>query len=295
MLRKQKVKNANQRSGRRRHLACESGIYVKISEEQINRGVGMRKKHLRTLVLSVLALGLAGGMAAPASQDQMDKAKIFRSTYSLLVDTDLYCSFFVLEKEPAARILAPAIGERIMLSDADQFFGGPVGEWREGQVLQIVEVGPAIPGVSGKLGYGRGRAKIIRVEGGRFLAQVEKCCAPVRIGVGLVPFEKKGIVEGKDLGYGGTLQGGEVLTGRVIFLPDDHAQIGANAYALIDRGREAGLQPGQQLTVFSAPDGDKLPQAIGNVVVIDAGRTTATVKVLSLKDSIRAGDLVQVK
>ncbi|MGD0782149.1 MAG: hypothetical protein ABSA30_04725 [Candidatus Aminicenantales bacterium] len=255
----------------------------------------MSKKRSYTLVVSILAFGLAMGAAAAAAQDQSDKAKISRNTYALITETDLYCAFFVLDKEPATRILAPNTGERLLLSDADQFYGGPVGEWREGQIFQIVEIGPSVPGVRGNIGFGRGRAKILRVENGRFLAQIEKSCGPVHIGDGLVPFEKKTAVEGKDLGYRGVLQGGDVLTGRIIFLPDDHAEIGADCYALIDRGLEAGLQPGQQLTVFGASSGGKFPQAVGNAVVIGAGRTTATIKVLSLKTIIQMGDVVQIK
>ncbi len=256
----------------------------------------MSNKHNRMLILSILVLVQAGGAArGPAAQDQIDKAGILRNTFPLIAETDLYCAFFVLEREPGARILAQAAGDRLLLSDADRFWGGPVGEWREGQVLQIIEIGANVPGIRGNLGYGRGRARIVRVEGDRFLAQIEKSCGPVRLGNGLLPFEKKGTVEGKDLGYRGILQGGDVLTGRIIVLPDDHDQIGANSYALIDRGLEAGLQPGQQLTVFGAEGAGKSPQAVGNAVVIGVGRETATIKILSLKDVIRKGDLVQVK
>ena len=256
----------------------------------------MNNKHNRSLILSILVLVLAGGAAVRmAAQDQVDKTRTIRNTFPLIAETDLYCAFFVLEQEPGARILAQAAGDRLLLSDADQFWGGPVGEWREGLILQIIEIGVNVPGVRGNLGYGRGRARIVRVEGNRFLAQIEKSCGPVRLGNGLLPFEKKTTVEGRDLGYRGILQGGGVLTGHIIVLPDDHDQIGANGYALIDRGLEAGLQLGQQLTVFGAEVGDKSPQAVGNAVVIGAGRETATIKILSLKDVIRKGDLVQVK
>ena len=255
----------------------------------------MSKKNCGSLVLAIFVFSGGLGTARLSGQDQIEKAKIYRDTYPIVVEADLYCAIFMLEGEIAQRILAPASGERLLLSDADQFWGGPAGDWREGRLLQIVEVGPSVPGIPGNLAYGRGRAKIMRLEGDRFLARIEKSCGPIRLGDRLLPFEKKDILQGKDLGYGGTLQGGEVLTGRVVFLADDRDQIGANGYALIDIGRERGLQPGRQLTVFSPPSGNEPARAIGNAVVIDAGRATATIKVLSLKDSIRAGNLVQVK
>jgi hypothetical protein len=252
----------------------------------------MNKNLVRALVLAILFVGWAGGAA---SQDLNEKAKSSRDSYPLIVETDLYCSFFVMEQAPGALVLAPSAGEKLLLTDTDQFYGGPVGDWSAGQILQLVELGPDVPGVKGRLVYGRGRAKIVRVESDRFLAQIEKSCGPVRIGNGLLPFEKKAVVLGKDLGYGGTLRSGDVLTGRIIFLPDDHDQVGANSYVLIDRGLEAGLQIGQQLTVFGAPAGIQSPRAVGNAVVISAGKSTATIKILSLKDIIRLGDLVQAK
>jgi hypothetical protein len=256
----------------------------------------MNKNLVRALVLAVLFAGWAGGAARGlASQDQNEKTKSSRDSYPLIVETDLYCSFFVLERAPGARILAPSAGEKLLLTDGDQFYGGPVGDWHAGQILQLVELGPDVVGVKGQLVYGRGRAKIVRIESDRFLAQIEKSCGPVRIGNGLLPFEKKTVLLGKDLGFGGTLRSGDVLTGRIVFLPDDHDQAGANSYVLIDRGLEAGLQIGQQLTVFGAPEGIQSPRAIGNAVVISAGKSTATIKLLSVKDIVRRGDLVQAK
>jgi hypothetical protein len=252
----------------------------------------MSKDHVRVLVMAILLLGGAGGaVLGIAGPDQAERTK----PYPLVIETDLYCSFTVLEQAPAVRILAPSAGEKLMLTDTDQFYGGPVGTWSAGQLLQIAELGPAVPGVSGQLVYGRGRAKIVRIEGGRFLAQIERACGPVRVGNGLLAYEKRDVVQGRDLGFGGILQGGDVLTGKIIFLPDDHDQVGANSYALIDRGLEAGLQVGQQLTVFGAPAGIQSPRAVANSVVINAARTTATIKILTLKDIVRRGDLVQVK
>ena len=100
---------------------------------------------------------------------------------------------------------------------------------------------------------------------------------------------------GRDQGYAGAFQGGEVLTGRIVFLPDDRDQLGANGHALIDRGRDAGLEAGQQLTVFSAPQGGAAPRAVANAVVVRTGPGASTIKILSLRDVVRRGDLVQVK
>jgi hypothetical protein len=273
---------------------CE--IYVKMNPlDFFSRGAGMNKKSGGMILLAFFLLSGGGRPSASFGQDQAAKPKIFRNTYPLVTETDLYCTPFLLEKEPSLRILEPAAGERLLLSDADQFWAGPGNGIREGQLLQVIEMGADVSALRGRMAYGRGRAKVIRVEGDRFLAQIEKSCGPIRIGNLLLPFEKKDVVLGRDLGFSGTLQGGEVLTGRLVFLADDHNQISAQGYALIDIGRERGIQTGQQLTVFGAPSRDKGARALGNAVVIHVGPATSTIKILSSKDIILLGDLVQIK
>jgi len=240
------------------------------------------------LLLVLLAVGAF-------AQDPAERTKPPKEAYALVLETDLYCSFFVLDGRPGPQILAPVGGEKLLLTDGEQFYGRPVGDWRAGQILQIASPGPAVPGVSGRLLFGRGRARILSVEGDRFLAQIEKSCGPVRPGDELRPYENLTPLVGRDLGYAGPFQSGGVLTGRIVFLPDDHDQLGVNGHALIDRGRESGLEAGRQLTVFSAPQGDAAPRAVGNAVVVWAGPEAATIKILSLRDVVHRGDLVQVK
>ncbi len=249
------------------------------------RGLGPA---LPALLLVFLAVGAF-------AQDPAEKSRPLKEPYALVLETDLYCSFFLLEGPPGARILAAAGGEKMLIADSEAFYGAPAGDWKAGQILQVLSPGPAVPGVDGRLVFGRGRARILSVEGDRFLAQVEKSCGPVRPGDELRPYEKLSPLVGRDLGYAGAFQGGEVLTGRIIFLPDDHDQLGANGHALIDRGRDNGLEPGQQLTVFSAPQVGAAPRAVANAVVVWTGPAAATVKILSLRDVVHRGDLVQVK
>lgn len=236
-------------------------------------------------------------------QDQIEKPKIFRDTYPLVSETDISCSFFVLEEIPSLRIeSSDQLDAKLLMSDGDQFWSrtGAGTTVREGQVFSIVEIlTPAVDSKKasawGSIGFRRGRARVVRVEGGRFVARIEKSCGQIRIGFVLFPCVEALPVLGKDLGFGGSLQGGAVLTGRLIYFRDELNQIGSGDWALIDIGREQGLQAGRQLTVFSRPDTDKPARAIANAVVIDVGRITATVKVLSTRDAIRSGDLVQVK
>jgi hypothetical protein len=247
---------------------------------------------------------LAGSVllpAAAAGQDQIEKAKIFRDIYPIVSETDFYCTVFLLEDIPPLRILSAEDGsDKILLTDGDRFLAGPGGGLREGQMFLIVEVGPSLPAAGSKTGRGpvgfrRGRARVVRIDGDRFTARIEKACGPIRAGDVLFPFVEKPDVMGKDLGAGGTLQGGDVLTGRILFLDNELGQMGTNEHALIDIGSEQGLVVGQQMSVFSVPAKGASARSLGNAVVVDAGRTTATIKILSALDAIRAGDLVQIK
>jgi len=263
----------------------------------------MPKKMRMVAVVAVVLFLPSLFLARETGQDQIEKPKIFRDSYPLVSETDISCSFFVLEEIPSLRIeSADQLDVKLLMSDGDQFWSqtGAGTTVREGQVFSIVEIlTPAVDSKKtsswGSIGFRRGRARVVRVEGGRFIARIEKACGQIRIGFVLFPYAEHPPILGKDQGFGGSLQGGEVLTGRLVYFRDGLNQIGSGDWALIDIGREQGLQAGRQLTVFTPPEADKPARAIANVVVIDVGRVTATVKVLSTRDAIHSGNLVQVK
>jgi hypothetical protein len=245
----------------------------------------------------------ATGRGQEAVQIPLEKDKIFKNAYVLISESDLYCSFFVLEDIPAVKIAASEKGgEKSLLSDGDIFYidRGLESGLAEGQMMTILEIGPAVssPGAKKRFGpaaFKRGRARIVKLENGRFLARVEKACGEIRVGDSLVPFEEKEGILGNDLGYQASVQVDEAATGRIVFLDEQFVQIGPGQWALIDLGRDSGIQFGQQLTVFHEYGKGLPPEAVANVIVIDAGRFTSTIKVLSAKDAVKIGDLVQVK
>jgi len=260
----------------------------------------MKKKAVRWLVL----LGLFLPASSTAVQVTTGQDTTFQGSYALISEADLYCSFFVLEETPRLKIAAGERGaEKMLLADGDLFYfkARPEEGLAEGQVMMILEVGPKVAAAGSKtalgpLAFRRSRARLVRCDKGNVvLARVEKACSPVRVGYSLVPFvEKEGLL-GRDLGYDVAVKDEGALTGQIVFLNSEFLQIGAGQWALIDLGLEAGLQVGQQLTL--ARRGAKgLPlEAFGNAIVVDAGRQTATIKVLSSRDAVRAGDFAQVK
>jgi hypothetical protein len=257
----------------------------------------------KTAVQWLAILGLL--FPAPSLPGQLgaDKDKTFQNAYALISESDLYCSFFVPEEEPRMKIAAGERGaEKLLLTDGDLFYfkAGPEEGLKEGQVLMVLELGPKISGLGlkkspGPMAFRRGRARLVRFDKNLAVGRLEKSCGPVVVGNYLVPFvEKEGLL-GKDLGFDTAVRGGESPSGRIIFLESQFTQIGPGQWALIDLGRDQGLQFGQQLTLVHQAVKGLPPEAVGNAIVIDAGRITSTIKVLSARDTVVLGDLVQVK
>ena len=252
----------------------------------------------------VLAIGLSAAVLAAAGNKsplpaQADKPA--RSISFLTSDVDLYCSFFILEDLPTLKILG-GDGSRTLFSEGDliYFKRSSLDTPAEGQVMSVLELGPAVPGSGrksspGSLAIQRGRVRVLRIENERGTARVEKACGPLMPGHFLGPFLEKAKVQVKDVGFAGQVWTGAAGSGQVIFLEDNSVQIATGQRALIDLGRNSGLELGSQLTVFVQASKDVPYEPTANIVVIDVGRATATVKVLTAKAPVRSGDLVQVK
>lgn len=244
------------------------------------------------------------GSIQQAQQDQIEKPKIFQEAYPLISESDLYCSFFILEDElPQIKIIASERQEeKILLSDSDIFFidKGKNDGLEVGQVFLILEIGPQIKSPVTKENYGqlafkRGRASIVRLEETNGTAKIEKTCGQIMVGQFLAPFEEKEGLLGKDLGFEVIPEEERPSSGNLIYLQDGYNMIGPGHWALIDLGREDGVQIGQQMTVFKRAKEETTRQAIGNLIVIDTQGMTSTVKILSCSEAIELGDEVQIK
>jgi hypothetical protein len=271
------------------------------------------KRALLGLFVSV-ALAISFGPASAQTmsgdqeqvQHQIERAKIFREAYPIIAEVDLYCSLFVYEGDlPDLMIVGAEKGyEKTILSDADIVFlnKGKNAGIEVGQVFTVVEIGEQLGGF-GRLANKRGRAHVVFLEDERAVARIEKSCGLLMVGNYLVPFEEKETMLGKDLGYEVYAEADSRPIGNIIYLERDYNQIGSGAWAVIDIGNEAGVQVGQQLTIYKRIQNpqtleyrDDLPRiGVGSSVVISTGMRTATVKILSCWDSITIGQLVQAK
>jgi hypothetical protein len=239
-------------------------------------------------------------------QHEIARAKIFREAYPVIAEVDLYCSPLILEGElPGLRILSGEKGyEKTMFSDADvvHLNQGKLDGLEIGQVLLIIAMGDRLGDV-GWLANRQGRALVEFLEDHRALARLEKSCGRVMAGDYLVPFEEKETFLGKDMGFEAYSEAPDGLVGTIIYVERQYIQLGSGGWAVIDKGGEDGIQVGQQLTICKRirnPETLKfredLPEVgIGNSIVVDVGKKTATIKVLSCSDPISVGHLVRGK
>jgi len=236
---------------------------------------------------------------APAAfaQDQVQKAKIFQDEYQMILESDLYCSIFVLEGErPPLRITgSERQKEKALLSDADIFYvdKGRADGLEIGQMFLIIGLAQDVGGY-GPLAKRKGRARVIRLEEHQANVRIDKACGAVEVGDYVVPYEDKEGVLGRDQGYG-ELDPAAGKHGKVVYLETDFNIAGAGHWAIIDLGLDQGLRLGQQLTVFKRAAPNLPREAVGGVVVIDMQKRTATVKLLSGRDAVEMGDEVQTR
>jgi len=233
-----------------------------------------------------------------AQEQEVERVQMDRGLYPVISESDLYCSFFVLEGEsPAIKIVgAEKANERVLLTDSDivRIDKGQKDGLEVGQIFLILEIGPKIKNF-GHLAIKRGRARIVYLEESQALAEVEKSCGQVIIGNYLVPFEEKEGLLGKDLGYNVPPREGEGLKGEIVYLQREYTQLGSGHWAIIDMGEEDGVYVGQQLVIYKKAEKGEPFKIIGNCIIIDTREKTSTMKVLSCNDPIRLGHHVQTR
>ena len=235
-------------------------------------------------------------------KDKIEKPKIYQEDYPIISESDLYCSFFLLgeEKLEAKIVSAEKKDEMKLLTDSDVFYidRGKDSGFEVNQVHLILEIGPEIqnPVTDKKLGYlgfKRGRARIFEVGENWGKARVEKSCGRIMVGDFLIPFEEREALL-KSTPREEMPEGGP-LVGTVVYLEGNYKIISKDQLALIDLGRVDGLRVGDRLTAHREVSTELAPKLLGELIIINTQSQTSTVKVLSSRDSIKLGDLVQVK
>lgn len=248
-------------------------------------------------------IGLIPGDGEIDQEQEAKKARLYKDVFPLITESDLYCSFFAMDKiELEAQIVGSEKDkERILLRESEIFYvnKGSADGFEVGQIYSILQVGeklrnPITGKRFGRVVYKRGRAQIVSVEEGRAFAKLEKSCGEVMVGHFLVPFEEKSGLLGKDLGYDVPINEEEGPRGMLIYFQDEYQQISKGHLSIIDIGEEDGIHFGQQLVIYRKTKGKKgTIEKIGNSIVVDTQKKTSTVKILSSNNALRVGDFVQ--
>jgi len=258
-----------------------------------NKKRGGKSALYLVIILISLSMTLYG-----FQQENIKRAKIYEEEYQLITESDLYCSFYVLDEgRPELKIIgAERAYERDMFSDEDVVYlnQGREQGLNEGQVFMVIEVKREIPGV-GPIAFMRGRVRIQELDDSKSTARIEKSCSGIKEGDYLVPFQPKEGIIGKDLGYDIPPFESEGVKGEVVFLQTEFNQVGSGHWALINIGQEDGLTLGQQLILYRVIEENAPIQVFGNCVVIDVQQETSTIKVLSCRDAVRIGDRVMLR
>ncbi len=228
-----------------------------------------------------------------------ERSSVSPEDYEMITETDLYCSFYMLEegkKMPELQIIgAERENEKGMLSDADVIYvnKGELDGLEIGQLFLVVGLREKL-GEFGIVTDRNARARIVRLEENVGVAKLEKTCNPVWVGDLLLPFEEEEGEIGQDMGFE-YLDPSAGIKGKIIYLRDDTRIGGAGQWGLIDLGRRHCVQIGDQLTVFKRARPDLPREAIASLIIIDDRGASATVKILSGRDAVEIGDEVQLK
>ena len=258
-----------------------------------------KKTGLSVAFVSLILVGAVLLVAGrPFAQDQIARPKIFDEYYQLITDSDLYCSFYMLEDGkpmPEIRIIgAELMNEKNIFSDADVIYinQGAVHGIEIGQLFQIIGLREKIV----PYGYVTGRharARIVRLEAEMATAKVERGCGPVRVGDYLLPFEEEEGEIGKDDGFG-DLDPAAGITGQVVYVEHDFLIAASGQWASISLGRQHCVQIGDRINVFHRANPNLPREAVASAIIIDVRGATSTVKILGARDAVAIGDEIQL-
>lgn len=254
----------------------------------------MQNRSGRILIfLGILLITSQAFVWAVCQQEDQD-ATVWKKQFPLISESDLHCSFSILEEDPVASIIGMERAEdRMLMREGDVVFVnmGTSSGAEVGQAYQMLDIVKQFGGY-GPLALKKGWIRITQTKEDQSKAVVERLCGAVQIGTQLIPYEEVEEITGNDLGFDlefDELQGAD---GKFLYFQGDYEQLGKGHLALINLGKEDGLDVGHQLAVYRSEKKD-IQVVIANAVVVDAQSKSATVKILSCRDVIRDGDRIK--
>lgn len=230
------------------------------------------------------------------------KATIYEKGYPIVTEDEVIYSYFVVEELDFPMKIIGSEREEFCKTSSDYDI---VAVTRNGSETKLGEEfivvrneGPLYhPHTGKKLGYLMrriGLAKVTCVEEESFLAELKNCIYPVMKGDYLIPFEPKLAIVAENKGFE-ECPSPLPPTGTIVYLENGFNEAGLYDKVVIDLGEEDGVNVGTQLTIVQYIN-DKIPKInIGNLIIIEAQKNTSIGKILTCRNPVRVGDLVEIK
>jgi outer membrane protein OmpA-like peptidoglycan-associated protein len=264
----------------------------------------MKRAAFCLLALLVCGWGLYAQDLNQETDDTLP-AYVFREESLLISESDLNCSFFIRDAIPETiRIIAPEEADLLVSQFTDNermvINAGSRQGLKEGDVLQVVGKGALVRkphgvGVLGRYFRKKALAVVSCLYENRAQITIRNACYPAEIGDFLLPYKAGQTMFEKMPRYTMCKLPARGIEGQVVWndIYDLHERsLGADgSYLAVDIGAPRA-KPGSFLLFFRRYAADLPPMILGVGVVIDAGGSNSTVKVLDTSKEVVTGDHV---
>lgn len=174
--------------------------------------------------------------------------------------SDVYCSNYIVHDfdEPALFVREREDASRTILGTGDIVFlnqGLSAGINAGDEFTAVINEGPVTHPITGEVVGDSirqiGRVKVIALQKSTATAQIVQACDGIEVGAMLLPYEEIPVplaLPAEFQRYGVQISGDN--TGYIVDVTPEKWNIGKGDIVNIDMGSEAGLQPGDVLTIF---------------------------------------------
>jgi hypothetical protein len=137
-----------------------------------------------------------------------------------------------------------------------------------------------------------GWLRIVALNETTAIASVDHACAAIATGDYLEPYALPALPANADRDeVSGELD--FTSLGRVLFGPENHAAAGRGDLMLIDRGVDQGVKAGAHFAVYRDIRMGGMPlSAVGEAVVLSAGKAMSLARIMRSRDAVVTGDYV---
>ena len=149
-------------------------------------------------------------------------------------------------------------------------------------------------------GHGRGAKTlgwlhVVAINDATAIAQVDQTCGAVIAGDYLEPFVAPAVTPALDTAAATGDPDFDNL-GRIVNGSEDRSTFGNGDFALINRGSEQGVAPGQHFAIYRDLRVAGLPLAsVGEAVVVSTGDSVAVARITRVRDAVIQGDYVALR